>query len=83
METLLYLLALTVIGVGVVGWLWITMMAFNEGETGWGIGCLILSPVCIIYGLLNFQELKVPFFMVVGGLVGRIGIGVLGALMSS
>lgn len=82
MATLLGLLALTFVGVGIVGWLWITVMAFSEGETLWGIGCLLISPVSIIYGLLNFQELKIPFFMVVAGFVGRIGVGILAIAMN-
>lgn len=77
METLLSILALTIMGVGVVGWLWITVMAFSEGETLWGVGCLIISPLCLVYGFLNLEELKIPFLMVLVGLVARIGIGVL------
>ena len=77
METMLGILALVALAVGVIGWLWITIMAFSEGETLWGVGCLIISPLCIVYGLMNFQELKIPFFLVLGGLVGRIAIGVI------
>lgn len=76
METIIGLLVLTVLGVGVVGWLWITVMAFSEGETLWGLGSLIFFPVCVIYALLNFQELKIPFFMITASFVLRILIGV-------
>lgn len=75
METMLGILALAALAAGVIGWLWITVMAFSEGETLWGVGCLIISPLCIVYGLMNFQELKIPFFLVLGGFVGRIAIG--------
>ncbi len=81
MEMLLGILAMTVLAVGVIGWLWITVMAFSEGETLWGVGCLIISPLCLIYGFLNLQELKIPFVMVLVGFVGRIGIGLLAASM--
>lgn len=77
METMLGILALAALAAGVIGWLWITVMAFSEGETLWGVGCLIISPLCIVYGLMNFQELKIPFFLVLGGFVGRIAIGVI------
>lgn len=50
-------------------------MAFSEGETLWGVGCLLISPLCVIYGLLNYQELKVPLLMTVGGIIGRLAIG--------
>ncbi|TWT78965.1 hypothetical protein CA13_03620 [Planctomycetes bacterium CA13] len=77
MDMLLGILAMAVIGAGIVGWLWITVMAFSEGETLWGVGCLIISPLCLIYGFLNFHELKIPFFMLLIGIVGRIGLGLL------
>ncbi|WDQ15482.1 hypothetical protein [Rhodopirellula sp. P2] len=75
MEILLNILAMTAMAASVVGWLWITVMAFSEGEILWGLGCLIISPVCLIYGFLNFQELKIPVLMLAIGLVARIGLG--------
>ena len=82
METIFSILAMTVLAVGIIGWLWITVMAFSEGETLWGIGCLIISPLCVVYGLLNFQELKIPFIMVCVGFVGRIALVVLAASLA-
>ena len=81
METLLAVIALASVGTGIIGWLWITVMAFSEEETGWGIGCLIISPLCLVYALLNFQELKIPFLLVLGGLVGRLAVGMIAASM--
>lgn len=75
MTTLLGILAVTAIAVSIIGWLWITVMAFSEGEMLWGIGCLIISPLSIVYGLLNFHELKIPFFLALGGFLGRIAVG--------
>ena len=74
METILGILSLIALAAGVIGWLWITVMAFSEGETLWGVGCLIISPLCILFGLMHFQELKIPFFMVLGGFVVRVAI---------
>ena len=79
METLFGILAMTALAASIIGWLWITVMAFSEGETLWGIGCLIISPLCLVYGFLNLQELKIPFGMVLVGLVGRIGLGLVAA----
>jgi len=81
METILNVLAFTVVGAGIIGWLWITVMAFSEGEMLWGIGCLIISPLCVVYGILNIEELKVPLIMVCVGFIGRIVLAVmLGAM---
>lgn len=74
METILGILSLIALAAGIIGWLWITVMAFSEGETLWGVGCLIISPLCILFGLMHFQELKIPFFMVLGGFVVRVAI---------
>ncbi len=75
MASLIGILALIAAGVGVIGWLWIVVTAFSEGEIIWGIGCLIISPLSIVYGLLNFDELKIPLFLVAGGLIARVGLG--------
>lgn len=74
METILGILSLIALAAGIIGWLWITVMAFSEGETLWGVGCLIISPLCILFGLMHFQELKIPLFMVIGGFVARVAI---------
>ncbi|MCA9139369.1 MAG: hypothetical protein KDB00_21490 [Planctomycetales bacterium] len=74
MESLLSIIAIAALGIGIIGWLWITVAAFSDGEALWGIGCIVISPVCVVYGLLNFQELKVPVLMVIGGFIMRIAI---------
>ncbi|TWU31771.1 hypothetical protein [Novipirellula artificiosorum] len=82
METLINVLAVTVVGVSIIGWLWIVVAAFSDGETLWGIGCLIISPLCLVYGFLNFHELKIPFLMVLLGFAARVGIGLIVFAMS-
>ncbi len=81
MEFVLSTLIWMVIVVGVIGWLWITVMAFSDGEMLWGIGCLIISPLCLVYGFLNFQELKIPLVLAGIGFVGRIGLGVVSVMV--
>lgn len=82
METIIGILVFMVVAVSIIGWLWIVVTAFSDGETLWGIGCLIISPLCIVYGILNYQELKIPFYMVLGGIIGRIGFGTLAVMLS-
>lgn len=74
MESLLNIFSIILVLVGLIGSLWIIMHAFNEGGVLWGLGCLFLFPLCVVYGLANFQELKTPFFMVVCGFAGRMAI---------
>lgn len=74
MDTLLFILAVSALITSIVGWLWIVIAAFNDGDSYWGAGCLIISPLCLVYGWMNFGELKIPFFLVVGGVIVRIAI---------
>ncbi len=72
MMTLLSIALLTFFAVGVIGWLWIVVLAFSDGETLWGIGCLIIPPLTFVYGLLNYQEAKIPFWIVTAGFTFNI-----------
>jgi len=74
MEFVLVTLGLLAVGAGIVGWLWITAIAFSEGEVLWGVGCLLISPVCLVYGFMNFEELKIPFLLLLGGFLGRLAV---------
>ena len=65
-------LLIIAMGVGFVGWLWIVVMAFSEDGALWGIGCLIIPLVAIIYGAINFHEAKVPLALLGGGTVARV-----------
>ncbi len=49
---------LTSIGliIGIIGWILIVVHAWKESSPLWGILCLILSPACLIYVIMNFGE---------------------------
>lgn len=69
-ETLFSLLA-AIFWVAIIsGWLWIIANAFTEGGALWGIGCVLFSPLCVIYAVLNYAQLKTPLLLAVGGGVG-------------
>lgn len=57
---------------GLVGWIWIVVLAFSEGETLWGVGCFCFAPLCFVYGILNFDECKVPLILLAAGTLTRI-----------
>jgi hypothetical protein len=50
----------------VVGHLWIVVLAFRTGLL-WGLGCLFLPPVSLIYCVLGFRETWKPLAVVVAG----------------
>lgn len=58
-----------VIGVVVfiIGGIMLLIEAFKE-STLWGIGCLLVNPVSIIFLILHWDVSKKPFFIQISGL---------------
>ncbi|GAB3104149.1 hypothetical protein [Lysobacter terrae] len=56
------------VALGFIGWLWLVVNAFRSSAL-WGIGSLVISPIALIFGLLNFAENKIPLLLSVLGLV--------------
>jgi hypothetical protein len=68
----LFLLIMGAIG-WLVGWVWVMVIAFSE-SVPWGIGIFLCSPVAFVFGILKWDEAKVPvILMAVGGIVHIIG----------
>lgn len=72
MNALLMLLAGVLALAGVVGWIWMVVIAFNNGEPLWGIGCLFCGIAGIVYGLMHYEEAKIPFWLLTVGFVSNI-----------
>lgn len=57
-----------------VGEIWIVVIAFQDGDTEWGILSLLCLILAIIYGVQNFDKAKVPvILMAVGFVAGTVG----------
>lgn len=56
------------VALGFIGWLWLVVNAFRTSAL-WGVGSLLISPIALIFGLLNFGENKIPLLLSVLGLV--------------
>ena len=54
-------------GVMLVGGIWILIEAFKESIL-WGIGCLLLAPVSIVFVFMHWDVSKKPFLIHLGGL---------------
>jgi hypothetical protein len=63
-------MALLVIGIllSVVGGIWLLITAFQE-SVGWGLACMFLPIVSLIFVFLHWEESKRPFLI---GLAGNI-----------
>ena len=70
--------ALAVIGLAliVIGGIWMIVVAFKT-SIGWGIGCLVIPPVSLVFLFKYWDESKTPFFMQLAGIallvVGSVG----------
>lgn len=62
--------ALSFIGlvIAFIGGIWFLIVAFNESIL-WGIGCLLVPFVSIVFLIMNFDESKKPFFINLGGII--------------
>jgi hypothetical protein len=61
-----------------VGWVWILISAFAESIL-WGVGVFLLSPLALVFGILHWEDLKVPTIMYAVGLP----LYILGRVLSS
>ncbi|TXJ02758.1 MAG: hypothetical protein E6Q26_04910 [Acinetobacter sp.] len=71
----LFYIGLAIFIIGGIGFL----IAAFKNSILWGLGCLLLYPVSIIFLILHWNEAKNPFFL---QLVG-VGIMVLGTMFST
>lgn len=51
-----------------VSWLWIAVNGFRKSVL-WGLGCLLVPLVGLIFAVLNFAENKIPLLLYVAGIV--------------
>ncbi|WP_432698465.1 hypothetical protein ACQUQP_09025 [Marinobacterium sp. YM272] len=64
----------------VIGGIGFLIAAFRTSIL-WGLACLIISPVSIIYLILHWSEAKNPFFLQLAGLAIILIAGSMGASM--
>jgi hypothetical protein len=51
-----------------IGHLWIAMEAWQKGIL-WGLGCLFVPLVALIYVVLHWKAVKIPFLLQVAGMI--------------
>jgi hypothetical protein len=52
-----------------VGAIWIAVIAFQNGDTVWGVLSLFCGIVAIVYGVQHADEAKVPLILLIIGIV--------------
>ncbi len=74
-------LALQAIGaiLGMVGGIWILVLAFQK-SVGWGLACLFIPCVSLVFAIQNWEEAKNPFLIAIGGgLLQVVGVALMAA----
>jgi hypothetical protein len=61
----------------VIGWIWILVIAFQNGDVIWGILSLLCGLVGLIYAIQHFEQAKIPLGLLAGGIV----LNIVGAAM--
>ncbi len=49
-----------------VGGIWLLVEAFKESLL-WGFGCLIISPIALVFIVMHWSVSKIPFFIQIAG----------------
>ena len=70
-------LILFVVGgtLALIGGIWLLVVAFQESVL-WGLGCLLFSPISIVFVIMHWEEARTPFLVQLAGAVPMI-IGML------
>lgn len=65
---------LTMVGglLTLVGFIWIIVIAFQNGDVVWGVVSIFCGIVALVYGFQHFEQTKVPLSMLAGGIVLQI-----------
>jgi hypothetical protein len=59
-----------------VGAIWIAVIAFQNGDTVWGVVSIFCGIAALIYGVTHFDEAKAPLgVLVLGMILGAVGRG--------
>ena len=66
---------------GAVGVIWIAIIAFQEEQPIWGIACLLCFPAALIYGVMRFDEAKIPLGILAVGIAVRLFFAVLRVML--
>ncbi|MGY8770298.1 MAG: hypothetical protein ACKVH8_17920 [Pirellulales bacterium] len=61
-----------------VGVIWIIVIAFKESVL-WGLGCLFVPFVVLIFAIMNWDSASKPALIVIGG----IGLSVMGGVLAA
>jgi len=63
-----FLLLTVALLASLVGWVWLLVTAFREQRYVWAVLMILFSPVVLVYGILNWSEVKRPFLIYLSGI---------------
>jgi membrane-bound ClpP family serine protease len=56
--------------IAVVGWIWLLIMIFQQGDIIWGIAGIFCGLLALIWGLTHMETARQPLLIFVVGIVG-------------
>ena len=60
--------------IGLIAAIWFLVKAFQE-SVWWGLGCLFIAPVGLVFLIMHWDVAKKPFLVsVVAGVLGFVGV---------
>ena len=66
MDTFGFILMMVGYLIGIIGGIWLLVVAFQQ-SLGWGLGCLLLPIVSIVFAIMYWDDAKVPFLTSLAG----------------
>ena len=57
---------------GIVGAIWIAILAFQDEQPIWGVACIFCLIAALIYGVMRFDDAKIPLGLLGIGLITRV-----------
>lgn len=72
------ILSILGIVIALVGGIWLLVKAFQTSIL-WGLGCLFLAPVQLVFIIMHWGEAKKPFLIYLAGIILMVLGAVLGA----
>lgn len=58
-----------VVGLLLIGWLWMIVIAFENGQRSWGVVMILIMPSALLYGLLHPGRARLPLMMLLLAIV--------------
>lgn len=57
-----------------IGWGLLVLHGFRNDQPLWGVACFLVGPLAFVYGIINYNDAKLPFSLLTGGTILFLGL---------